>query len=77
MSAFRMLFGKILNLYKGIFTLISERSSSSKLLSKYMSNLLAIPNNLLKAYPEELLRTDLLDMTTNRQVVCTRIGRVP
>ena len=46
------------------FTPISERSSSSKPSSRYMSDLLAIQDNLLKASAEELLRTDLLHMTT-------------
>ena len=62
-----MLFGNMLNLDKGIFTPISERSSSSKPLSRYMSDLLAFQDNLLKASAEELLRTDLLDMTTKEQ----------
>ena len=57
-SASQMLFGNMLNLDKGIFTPISERSSSSKPLSKYMSDLLAIQDNLLKASAKELLRTD-------------------
>ena len=66
-SASHMLFGNMLNLDKGIFTPISERSSSSTLLSRYMSDLLAIQDNLLKASAEELLRTDLLHMTTKEQ----------
>ena len=66
-SASQMLFGNMLNLDKGIFTPISERSSSSKPLSKYMSDLLAIQDNLLKASAKELLRTDLLHKTTKEQ----------
>ena len=66
-SASQMLFGKMLNLDIGIFTPQSERSSASKPLSKYMSDLLAIQDNLLKASAEELLRTDLLHMTTKEQ----------
>ena len=62
-----MLFGNMLNLDEGVFTPISERSSSSKPLSQYMSDLLAIQDNLLKASAEELLRTDLLRMTTKEQ----------
>ena len=62
-----MLFGNMLNLDKGIFTPISELPSSSKPLSKYMSDLLAIQDNLLKASAEELLRTDLLRKTTEEQ----------
>ena len=54
----------MLNLDKGIFTPITERSSSSKPLSRYISDLLAIQDNLLNASAEELLRTDLLHMTT-------------
>ena len=67
MPASQMLFGNMLTLYKGIFAPISERSSSSKPLSTYMSNLLANKDNLLKAAAEELLRTDLLHMTTKEQ----------
>ena len=48
-----MLFGNMLNLDERIFTPISERSSSSKPLSRYMSDLLAIQDNLLKASAEE------------------------
>ena len=64
-SASQMLFGNMLNLDKGIFIPKSERSSVSKPLSQYMSDLLAIQDNLLKA--EELLRTDLVHMTTKEQ----------
>ena len=66
-SASQMLFGNMLNLDKGIFTPKSERSSASKPLSQYMSDLLAIQDNLLKASAEELVRTDLLHMTTKEQ----------
>ena len=59
-----MLFGNMLNLDKGIFTPKSERSLASKPLSRYMGDLLAIQDNLLKASAEELLRSDLLHMTT-------------
>ena len=62
-----MLFGNMLNLDKVIFIPRSERSSASKPLSKYMSDLLPIQDNLLKASAEELLRTDLLYMTTKEQ----------
>ena len=54
-----MLFGNMLNLDKGIFTPISDLSLASKPLSKYMGDLPAIQDNLLKASAEELLRTDL------------------
>ena len=62
-----MLFGNMLNLDKGIFIPKSERSSTSKPLSQYMSDLLAIQDNLLKASAEELLRNDLIHMTTKEQ----------
>ena len=52
-----MQFGNMLNLDKGIFIPQSERLSTSKPLSRYMSDLLAIQDNLLKASAEELLRT--------------------
>ena len=66
-SASQMLFGNMLNLDKGIFIPQSERSLASKPLSQYMSDLLAIYDNLLKASAEELLITDLLHMTTKEQ----------
>ena len=55
-SASEILFGNMLNLDKGIFIPQSERSSASKPLSQYMSDLLAIQDNLLKASAMELLR---------------------
>ena len=61
-SASQMLFGNMLNLNKGIFIPQSERSSASKPLSQYMSDLLAIQDHLLNALAEKLLRTDLLHM---------------
>ena len=66
-SASQMLFGNMLNLDKRIFIPQSERSLASKPLSQYMSDLLAIQDNLLKASAEELLSTDLLHMTTKEQ----------
>ena len=62
-----MLFGNMLNLDKGIFIPKLDRLSASKPLSQYMSNLLAIQDNLLKTSAEELLRTDLLHMTTKER----------
>ena len=47
-----------------LIDLISSRSASDKPLLKYMSNLLSIQDNLLKASAKELLRTDLLHLTT-------------
>ena len=52
-SASQMLFGNMLNLDKGIFIPQSEHSSASKPLSQYMSDLLAIQDNLLKSSAEE------------------------
>ena len=57
----------MLNLDKGMFVPQSERSSALKPLSQYMNDLLGIQDNLLKASAEELLRTDLLHMTTKEQ----------
>ena len=62
-----MLFGDMLNFDNGICIPISERSSSSKPLSKYLSDLLAIQDNILKASADELLRNDLLHMTPKEQ----------
>ena len=38
-------------------------------MSQYMSDLLAIQDNLLKASAEQLLRTDLLHMTIKEQKI--------
>ena len=65
--ASQLLFGNMLNLDKGIFIPKSEHSSALKPLSQYISDLLAIQDNLLKASAEELLRTDLLHITTTEQ----------
>ena len=62
-----MIFGNMPNLDKEILVPKSERSLSLKPLSKYLSYLLAIPDNLLKASAEKSLRTDLLHMTTKEQ----------
>ena len=62
-----MLFGNMLNLDEGILIPQSERSSASKPLSQDMSDLLAVQDNLLEASAEELLRTNLLHMTTKEQ----------
>ena len=66
-SASQMLFGNMLNLDEAIFIPQSELSSASRPLSQYMRDLLAIQDNLLKASAEELLRTDLLHMTTEEE----------
>ena len=63
-SASQMLFGNMLDLDAGIFDKFSSRSASEKPLSKYMSNLQFIQDNLLKVSAKELLRTDLLHLTT-------------
>ena len=59
-----MSFANMLDLDAGIFEKIPNRSASNKPLSKYMSNLLSIQVNLLKASAKELLRTDLIHLTT-------------
>ena len=51
----------MLDLDAGIFDKFPNRSASDKPLSKY---LLSIQDNLLKASAKELLRTDLLHLTT-------------
>ena len=48
-SASQILFGNMLDLDEGIFDKFPSRSASDKSLSKYMSNLLSIQDNLLKA----------------------------
>ena len=57
----------MLDLDAGIFDKFPSRSASNKPLSKYMSNLLSIQDNLLKASAKESLRTDLLHLTTKEQ----------
>ena len=63
-SASQLLFGNVLNLDRGIFLPVSERTSNTSRLSKHMSDLLKIQDNLLKASAKELLRTDLLHMSS-------------
>jgi transposase InsO family protein len=63
-SASQLLFGKMINLDVGIFIPRDEIIQSKKPLSKYMSDLLLMQDNLLKASAKELLRTDLLHMTS-------------
>ena len=58
-----MLFENMLNFDRGIFIKYPERLVQNKPLSNYMSELLPIQDNLLKASAKELLRTDLLHMT--------------
>ena len=62
-SSSQMLFGNMLNLDRGIFLKHPERLVY-KSLSGYMSKLLSMQDNLLKASAAELLRTDTLRLTT-------------
>ena len=62
-SSSQMLFGNMLNLDRGIFLEHPERLVY-KSLSGYMSKLLSMQDNLLKASAAELLRTDTLRLTT-------------
>ena len=48
-SAAQLLFGNIVNLDRGIFLPIDERPTTSKPLSKYISDMLTIQDSLLKA----------------------------
>ena len=63
-SASQMLFGNVIKLDRGIFLPNSEQPVSDKPLSSRMSDMLQIQDNLLKASAKELLRTDLLHMTS-------------
>ena len=58
-----MLFGNMLDFDRGIFLKNPERLQY-KSLSSYMSKLLSMQDNLLKASAAELLRTDTLRLTT-------------
>ena len=62
-SSSQMLFGNMLDLDRGIFLKNPERLQY-KSLSSYMSKLLSMQNNLLKASAADLLRTDTLRLTT-------------
>ena len=66
-SAAQLLFGNIVNLDRGIFLPRDERPTTSKPLSKHMSDMLKMQDSLLKASAKELLRTDLLHMTSKEQ----------
>ena len=59
-----MLFGNILNLDRGIFLPLEERPVSIRPLSLYASEMLAMQTNFLEKSAAELLRTDLLHMST-------------
>ena len=59
----------MLNFDKGILAPVSEIKPSIEPLSSYMSKLLSVQDNLLKASAKELLRTDLLHMTEVRLMV--------
>ena len=61
-----MLFENMLHLDRGIFIKYPERLVQKPSLN-YMSELLSIQDNLLKASAKELLRTDLLHMTMSEQ----------
>ena len=62
-SSSQMLFGNMQHLDRGIFLKHPERLTY-KSLSGYMSKLLSMQDNLLKASAAELLRTDTLRLTT-------------
>jgi hypothetical protein len=66
-SAAQLLFGNVVNLDRGIFLPFDERPKISKPLSKTMSDMIAMQDSLLKASAKELLRTDLLHMTSKEQ----------
>ena len=63
-SAAQTLFGNMLNLDRGIFLPLEERLVSIRPLSLYASEMLAMQKNLLEKSAAELLRTDLLHMST-------------
>ena len=66
-SASQMLFGNMLDLDAGIFDKFPSRSASDKPFTKYLSNLLSILDNLLKASAKKMLRTDLFHLTTKNR----------
>lgn len=68
-SAADLLFGKIVNLDRGLFLPRDERPVSTLPLSTHVSNLLNIQDNLLKASAKELLRTDLLHQSSKQILI--------
>jgi hypothetical protein len=67
-SASQLLSGNVLNLDRGIFLPAAERLLvESKPLSRHMSQILKMQDSLLKASAAELLRTDLLHVSTKQQ----------
>ena len=66
-SASQILFENMFDLDEGIFDRLPNRSASDKPSSKYMSDLLSFQDNLQKASAKELLRIDLLHLTTKEQ----------
>ena len=65
-SSAQLLFGNILKLDRGIFLPQDERPQlkNKKPLSKYISDLIKLQDSLLKTSAKELLRTDLLHLTS-------------
>ena len=71
-SAADMLFGKVVNLDRGIFEPLQNHPTHSDVpLSTHMSKLLSVQDNLLKASAKELLRTDLLHQTAAQHLTYT------
>jgi Chromo (CHRromatin Organisation MOdifier) domain len=70
-AAAQLLFGNIVNLDRIIFFRFNERPPTSKPLSKHMSDMLAMQGSLLKASAKELLRTDLLHLSSMKQAKYT------
>ena len=69
-SASQLLFGKLLNLDRGIFLPEAGRLVlESRPLSQNMSQMLEIQDSLLKASAKELLRADLLNILWPFKVV--------
>jgi hypothetical protein len=63
-STAQPLFRNIVNLDRGIFLSVDERAPTSKPHSKQMSEMLAMQDSLLKASDKELLRPDLLHLSS-------------
>ena len=61
-----MLFDNMLNFDRGIFLPLEERPVSIRPLSLYASEMPAMQKNLLEKSAAELLRTDLLHISTKK-----------
>ena len=77
-SAADLLFGKVVKLDKGLFEPLQNDFNQNEVrLSKHMSKLLRVQDNLSKASAKELLRTDLLHQAQGKHTTPFLHGTSP